>query len=306
MKFITENKENPFYLQLEFNAVHTPLYKAPEQLEKKYGIPHRAFDRHDAVWDLPFWDPNSELSYDEWYHQYNHIVVMDPYGRKIYLSHLELMDQVIGNIIQTLKKLQLYENTLIVFSSDNGGSDQSYANNGDLNVYKYCLMEGGIKVPMIFSWPAKIKSTRIDAVTTHRDIFATLSEVVGIRSKNKLDGKSLLPLIHGEIKELHDQPLIWDSGPKQQNWVVRNGDWKMVYRKNTRRYRAYQLNDEGLVANLVDKAMSTGLQLYDLANDPGERHNLADQYPEKVAAMTKHYQQWRSKMSDPIPGHRAK
>ena len=153
VKFINDNKDNPFYLQLEFNAVHTPLYKAPDQLEKKYDIPHLEFDREAAVWELPYWDPNSEMDYDEWYHQYNHMVVMDPYGRKIYLAHLELMDQMIGQIMETLKENGLDENTFIFFSSDNGGSNQSYANNGDLNLWKY-LMDGGIKVPMVVSWPA--------------------------------------------------------------------------------------------------------------------------------------------------------
>jgi len=306
VKFITENKDKPFYLQLEFNAVHTPLYKAPEQLEKKYGIPHRAFDRNAAVWDLPFWDPNSELGYEEWYHQYNHMVVMDPYGRKIYLAHIELMDQMIGKIMDALKKHKLSENTMIVFSSDNGGSNQSYANNGELNVFKYCLMDGGIKVPMVVSWPKELKPAQIDAVVTHRDIFATLSDITGVAPKNKLDGKSLLPLINGEVKELHTEPLFWDSGPRENNWVIRQGDWKLVYREKNRRYRTYALDENGVVTKLVPKKLTLGMQLYNLADDPGERKNLAETMPEKVAAMNEIYTEWRTPMPDPIQGHKAK
>ena len=149
VKFINENKDKPFYLQLEFNAVHTPLYKAPDQLEEKYGIPHKEFDRDAEVWEYPYWDPIKQPDYGKWNHNVNHNMVMDPYGRKIYLAHIELMDQMIGNIMKTLKKHGLDENTFIFFSSDNGGSNQSYANNGPLNLFKYCLMEGGIKVPMI-------------------------------------------------------------------------------------------------------------------------------------------------------------
>jgi len=306
VKFINENKDKPFYLQLEFNAVHTPLYKAPDQLEEKYGIPHKEFDRNAEVWEYPYWDPIKQPNYDDWYHKANHMVVMDPYGRKIYLAHLELMDQMIGKIMNTLKENQLDKNTFIFFSSDNGGSNQSYANNGPLNLFKYCLMDGGIKVPMIVSWPEKLKPAKIDAAVTHRDIFATLSEVTGVTPKNELDGKSLLPLIRGDVKVLHTEPLIWDSGPKQKNWVVRQGDWKLVYRHNHRLYRTYDLDDKGVVKRYINKKMTLGMQLYNLADDPGERKNLVDQYPEKVETMKKVYTDWRAQMPEPIHGSKAK
>ena len=137
---IEQESDQPFYLQLEFNAVHTPLIRAPRQLCEKYGIPERPFDRDAAVWDFPIWDPIAQPDYKEWYDQTCHLAVADPYGRKIYLAHLELMDAVIGNITAALEKQGVSENTLIFFSSDNGGSNQSYANNGDINAYKYCYL----------------------------------------------------------------------------------------------------------------------------------------------------------------------
>ena len=234
------------------------------------------------------------------------MVIMDPYGRKIYLAHLELMDQAIGNMMKALKKHNLDKNTFIFFTTDNGGSNQSYANNGDLNQYKFCLMDGGIKTPMIVSWPAAFKPTKIDATVTHRDLFASLSSITGVAPKNALDGKSLIPLIHGNVKELHTEPLFWDSGPREKNWVVRQGDWKLVYREKNRPYRTYALDENGVVTKLVPKKLTLGMQLYNLADDPGERKNLADQYPEKVAAMEKSYTNWRSKMLDPVQGHKAK
>ena len=206
---------------------------------------------------------------------------MDPYGRKIYRAHVELMDQVIGNIMETLKKNGLDENTFIFFSSDNGGSNQSYANNGDLNFYKFCLMEGGIKVPMIVSWPAGFKPTKIDAAVTHRDIFATLSDITGVAPKNELDGKSLIPLVNGEVTELHTEPLLWDSGEKQQNWTVRQGDWKLVYRGKNRRYRVYELDEKGVVTKTASKNLTTGMQLCNLAEDPGERQIWLTNTPRK-------------------------
>ncbi|MEM1297453.1 MAG: sulfatase-like hydrolase/transferase, partial [Verrucomicrobiota bacterium] len=96
VKFIEETSDQPFYLQLEFNAVHTPLIRGPKQLREKYGIPDRPFDRDAKVWEYPLWDPVAQPNYGEWYGQTCHLKIPDPYGRKIYLAHLELMDQMIG------------------------------------------------------------------------------------------------------------------------------------------------------------------------------------------------------------------
>jgi arylsulfatase B len=143
VRFIKQESDRPFYLQLEFNAVHTPLTRPPsKRLAEKYGIPMRSFDRDAEVWEYPLWDPVKQPSYKEWYHQTCHLGIVDPYGRKLYLAHLELMDQMIGNVMRALEEQGIADNTLIFFSSDNGGSDQSYANNGDINAYKYCLMDG--------------------------------------------------------------------------------------------------------------------------------------------------------------------
>ncbi len=306
VKFIKKNKKKPFYLQLEFNAVHIPLHKAPDQLEEKYGIPHLEFDRDAEVWEYPFWDPVAQPDYNEWFGQTCHLKKLDPYGRKKYLAHLELMDQMIGKIMTTLKRHKLDENTVIFFTSDNGGSHQSYANNDGLNVYKYCLMDGGIKVPMFISWPAGFEPGRTDATVSHRDLFATLSEITGITPTNWLDGKSLIPLINGEIEELHPEPLMWDSGPKQQNWVVRQGNWKLVSSSKSRQYKRYELDEQGLVTKFISERTNTGTQLYNIAEDIGENKNVAEQYPEKVAAMKQIYTEWRAQMSDPKPGYKAK
>jgi len=234
--------------------------------------------------------------------------VPDPYGRKIYLGHLELMDTAIGEILQTLKEDGLAQNTIVIFTVDNGGSDQSYANNGNLNAYKYCLMDGGIKVPMVVAWPDQIPGDRrIDATVTHRDIFASLSEITGIAPSKPLDGKSLMPLISGSVDQLHDnETLFWDSGETQKNWVARQGDWKLVYREEAKTYQAYQLDDKGLVkAEFRNIPIQKGLQLYNLREDPGETNNLSYSQPEKVASLKKRYEAWRRQMSDRIRGRDA-
>lgn len=308
VKFIEQESDQPFYLQLEFNAVHTPLIAAPEQLREKYGVPDRSFDRDAEVWEFPLWDPVKQPDFKEWYGQTCHLKVPDPYGRKIYLAHLELMDRQIGRILDTLEKRGLTNDTLIFFSVDNGGSDQSYANNGPNNAFKYCLMDGGIKVPMVMSWPGKFEAgTMVDATVTHRDLYPSLSEITGIAPKKDLDGKSLLPLIKGEVETLHPEPLFWDSGNKMVNWVVRDGDWKMVFRGEGRDYEAYQLDENGLVKDEFRIVpIKTGMQLYNLAEDPGETKNLASANPERVQAMEKLYQDWRATMGEPISGKQAK
>ncbi|MEM9281737.1 MAG: sulfatase-like hydrolase/transferase [Verrucomicrobiota bacterium] len=304
IRFIEEESDRPFYLQLEFNAVHTPLIRGPKQLREKYGIPDRPFDRNAAVWEYPLWDPVAQPDYKAWYSETCHLVISDPYGRQIYLAHLELMDLMIGQIMEAVEAQGLTEDTLIFFSSDNGGSHQSYANNGPLHAFKYCLMDGGIKVPMVMSWPGKIaKGTRVDAMVTHRDLFPSLSEIIGIAPKAPLDGKNLMPLIAGEVELLHAEPVFWDSGNKMVNWVVRDGDWKLVYREEARDYEIYELGADGLVKEEFRiEAIPTGMQLYHLGEDPGETENLASKNPERVQAMEKVYQEWRSEMGEPVSG----
>ncbi len=308
IQFITQQSDKPFYLQLEFNAVHTPLIRAPQQLLKKYGIPERPFDRNADVWEYPIWDPIAQPNYKEWYDQTCHLKKADPYGRKIYLAHLELMDLAIGNIIAALEAQGVIENTLIFFSSDNGGSNQSYANNGDLNAYKYCLMDGGIKVPMILSWPKRFqKNKTVDALVTHRDLFPSLGEITGIAPKKPLDGTSLLPLVSGSVSQIHKDTLFWDCGIKNANWIALQKNWKLVFRGEARIYKSYELDDQGLVKpEFRDIPIPGGLQLYDLANDPGETLNLAGQFPERVSMMRRQRDQWRAKMADPLSGKKAK
>ncbi|MEM1441874.1 MAG: sulfatase-like hydrolase/transferase [Verrucomicrobiota bacterium] len=308
IRFIEKESDRPFYLQLEFNAVHTPLIRGPQGLREKYGIPDRPFQRDAEVWEYPLWDPVAQPDYKEWYSQTCHLGVSDPYGRKIYLAPLELMDAMIGRILDSLEEKGIAENTLVFFSSDNGGSHQSYANNGPLNAFKYCLMDGGIKVPMVMTWMGKFPAgARVDSVVTHRDLFPSLCEITGVRSQKPLDGKSLLPLISGDSKSLHPYPIFWDSGNKMVNWVVLEGDWKLVYREEAKDYEVYQLGEDGLVQEeFLIETIPAGIQLYHLGDDPGEETNLATKHPERVETMQKFYEDWRSQMGEPVSGKKVR
>ena len=250
------------------------------------------------------WDPVAQPDYRQWYSDTCHLAVTDPYGRKIYLAHLELMDEMIGKIMDAVAEQGVAENTLIVFTSDNGGSDQSYANNRNINAFKYCLMDGGIKVPFVMSWPERFAAgTRVDELVTHRDLYASLSAITSIAPKKPLDGQDLLPLVDGSVAALHDtETMFWDSG-REQNWVAREDDWKLVFRAEAKTYHAYELDEAGLVKDeFREVTIPDGLQLYHLGEDPGETMDLAHRYPERVAMMESRYRTWRAEMSDRIRG----
>ena len=301
--FIKRNADNPFYLQLELNAVHTLLTVVPDEYAEKYDIPKYPFNRDPEAesWNYPYWDPRKE-AYKKWYSDVAHLVKVDPYGRKKYLAHLDMVDQAIARITETLEERGLLENTFIFFSSDNGGSHQSYANNGPLSVYKYCIADGGIKVPMFVSWPKGFSGgKRTDALVTHREVFATIADITGAQPKKALDAKSLLPLIEGKVDELH-QELFWDTG--KNSWAYREGDWKLLLHFDID-YDYYELGEDGLVKDPLNQtSIKQGYALYNLKEDVGETKNLLHQFPDLVAAMKQRYQAWRATMSNPVRGKR--
>lgn len=301
--FIEKSADKPFYLQLELNAVHTLLTVVPDEYAEKYDIPKYPFNRDPEAgsWDYPYWDPRKE-EYSKWYMDVAHLVRVDEYGRKKYLVHLEMVDKAIAQITRVLEEKGLLENTFIFLSSDNGGSHQSYANNGPLKVFKYCIADGGIKVPMFVSWPRGFSGgKRFDAMVTHRDIFATIANITGAKPKNELDSKSLLPLINGDVDELHEE-LFWDTG--NDSWAYRKGDWKLALFFD-KEYETYELDRRGLVKEpLKEIWLKEGLALYNLKDDVGETKNLVDQFPNRVAAMKQRYTEWRATMSDPVRPNR--
>lgn len=301
--FIERNSDTPFYLQLELNAVHTLLTVVPDEYADKYGIPKHTFNRDPEAesWNYPYWDPRKE-TYKKWYSDVADLKLVDPYGRRKYLAHLEMVDKAIARITATLEEQGLLENTFIFFSSDNGGSHQSYVDNGPLNVYKYCIADGGIKVPMFVTWPKGFAGgKRSEAMVTHRDIFATIVDITGVGSKKALDAQSLLPLIEGDVDELHEE-LFWDTG--QDSWAYRKGDWKLALYPD-REYQVFELDGEGLVKSPLEEIwLKKGLVLFDLSEDVGETTNLIDQHPDIAEAMKQRYGEWRASMSDPVRGKR--
>ena len=175
-----------------------------------------------------------------------------------------------------VEELGIADNTIIVFTSDNGphqeaGADPEYFNsNGPFKGLKRDLYEGGIRVPMIVSWPGKIApNTRTDHLSAFWDVFPTFSEIAGADVPNNLDGISFLPTLLGDKNQLNHEYLYWEFHEKGGRQAVRKGNWKAV------KY------------NVLLDANAT-VELYDLSNDPGEKNNLSDTHPNLVTVSYTH------------------
>ena len=243
LSFIRENQERPFFLYLPFTIPHLALQVPDDSLAEYEG----AFEETPYVGDASY--------------------TPHPTPRAAYAAMITRMDRDIGRIMDLVGELGLDENTLFVFTSDNGpswvgGVDyQFFGSQGGLRGRKAQLWEGGIRVPTIARWPGRIAA---GAVTDHPSAFwdwlPTLTEVTGARTPPGLDGVSLMPTLLGRPGEQEGHEyLYWEYVGGQ---AVRLGDWK------------------GLRFSLDEP-----LQLYDLAADPAESNDVAGDHPEVVARL---------------------
>ena len=240
VRIIEEKRDKPFFLYVAFHVPHYPL-------------------------DEP----------EEWMSVYDDILMMHP-SRKLFAASVTHMDDGIGKIVNALEQTGQRKNTLIIFSSDNGGQKSwhslteyhgKYAdkphivlgNNYPLTGWKTEVYEGGIRVPALINWPDKISPGTIDFPVHISDWLPTLCNLTGcetdIQNLN-LDGRNIWPLITGEQKSPEERSLYWKTG---QAYAVREGHWKLILNRNTNR-----------------------VELYDLENDFRETRNLSETNPEKT------------------------
>jgi arylsulfatase A-like enzyme len=190
---------------------------------------------------------------------------------------LEHLDRGVGQVVQTLKHEQVWENTLLFFFTDNGGARAMEACNAPLRDFKGSNYEGGLRTPFVVSWPARFPGGRkIGTPIISLDVLPTVLEALRVPAPEApaFDGRSLLPLLRGETAPHHPH-LFWSTGGEKGQWAVRSGDWKLVAVRNQR-------------------------ELFNLAEDPAEANNLAQQQPHRVEAMTLLYDAWLDEMADPI------
>ncbi|NNE92511.1 MAG: sulfatase-like hydrolase/transferase [Verrucomicrobiales bacterium] len=199
---------------------------------------------------------------------------------------LESIDDGIGKIASKLEELGLAENTIFVFTSDNGG-ESNVTSNAPLRGGKSELYEGGIRVPLIVRWPAKVKAGVVqDAPTMNTDFFPTILEAVGADPvpDQAVDGVSMLPLLE-EVEPDAERPFFWHYPLDRPHFLggfsggaIRVGDWKLIER--------------------FDSGMD---ELFNLESDPGESTNLAAEQPERIADFKAKLAEWRSETAAKIP-----
>ncbi len=213
----------------------------------------------------------------------------------VYAAMVETMDHNVGRILQALDQLELTKHTMVVFTSDNGGI-RSIATQEPLRAGKGSYYEGGIRVPCAIRWPGKIPpGSQNDTPVTNLDFFPTFSEVLGLSKPHKiLDGQSLLPLFRGE--KTMARPLFWHFPIYLQAYNPEEDDGRdPLFR--TRPGSVVILDQWKLHEYFEDG----GLELYNLAEDIGERRNLADSEIEKRRELYRLLQDWRASTGAPVP-----
>lgn len=243
LSFIRKNKDKPFFCYYAAIQPHADMV-APEQYMERYRGKY-----------LP------EAAYPEGHY------ATQPEAHAAFAAMVSVLDDYVGEITAELESLGLAENTLVIFTSDNGphiegGHDPKYFDsNGIQRGFKRDLYEGGIRVPMIASWPGQIKEGTLSAhVSAFWDFMPTMAELIGRPLANRVDGISMLPSLLGKPGQKQHDYLYWEFPAMKGRVAIRKGNWKAV------RYN-------------VAVNRSSPLELYDLSSDPSESKNVAEENP---------------------------
>jgi arylsulfatase A-like enzyme len=249
LDFIQKEKDKPFFLYLAYNAPHYPL-EAPSKLVGKY----REKFPEDGLY-------------------------------AIYAAMVERMDYNIGRVLAELDRLKIADNTLIVFTSDNGPSAElaSYGlpgasiSRGPFKGHKFSMYEGGLRVPFIARWPGKIPKAIVrDDMALTMDLLPTVLQAAGSKSLPKeVDGKSIVPLLMNQ-SYVRNQTLHWEN---IYNMAVKKGDWKLVY-----------------------QFWEKEPHLYKVSTDKLEQHDVAKENPAVVKELMDDHEEWvKTRYPNPIP-----
>lgn len=252
--FIDGNAENPFLMYLSFYSVHAPFDAPMERIEK--------YEKKKAELALTDEDRFGEEQLGDKVFKYR-----KQQDHPTYAAMVESVDMAVGKVLERVREKGIDDNTIIIFFSDNGGLSTSEGiptANTPLRTGKGWLYEGGIREPAIIKWPGESSPGLVlDAPITSMDFYPTILEMTGLSPRPDLhvDGKSLVPLLKEQQEKIHD--AIYFHYPHRSNQkgspssAIRQGDYKLIV----------FLNDNKL-------------ELYNLKNDIGEQHNLAEELPE--------------------------
>ena len=263
LSFMKSTKDQPFFTYMTYYAVHTPLQSSPE-LIKKYEPLGNGYQQNAT-----------------------------------YAGMVETVDKSIGRILNFLEETEQLENTLIIFTADNGGL-RNISSQHPLRAGKGSYYEGGIRVPFVVAWKNKIvANSKSDHIVSHLDIYPTLKDIVGSNhSSSILDGISLLPVLENskEQSALPNRDLFFHFPIYLQAYRPETDDSRdPLFR--TRPGSVVIAGDWKLHEYFEDDA----LELYNLDKDAGERENLIDIMPTKAKELKDRLDQWRAETNAPIP-----
>lgn len=243
MDIIRRPHSQPFFLALMFNAPHWP-WQAPGA-----SVPT------DTATSMATW--------------------MSGGSAAVYAAMVKSMDDAVGALLTALDQQGLAAQTVVIFTSDNGG--EKFSDMGPYKGRKYDLWEGGIRVPAFVRWPGRIKPGTTPQVATTMDWTATILALAGAKphAGAPLDGVDLLPVLTGK-KQPADRELYWRLAQRTQEKALRAGRWK------------YLLDDKGTE------------YLFDLEADPTESHNLREAEPARFAALKEQYARWEASVLKPV------
>jgi arylsulfatase A len=271
-RFLETNRSRPFFMEVAFNLPHYPL-QADEKFEPRYQ-------------SLP-----------------------EP--RRSYAKVVSTVDDNIGQIMAKMDELNLRDNTIIVFASDNGHSSERArirvknhssglpeghdygaggggGNTGKWRGAKGSFFEGGIRVPAMMSFASQIPANIVrDQAITFADFYPTILDLCGVPLPDrKLDGQSLRPIIQSAETPSHHRALHWQWGEKQVTWAAREGDWKLIYNG--------QDSTDEWQGHPEPRRKIPKIFLGNLADDQPEFKNHAEQRPEIVQRLMKLHEEWAS------------
>lgn len=256
--FIADNEDKPFFLNLWFYNVHTPLMAKQEKVNK-----------YQSLVD------STKLQ-----------------NNPVYAAMVEHVDDAVGKVINKLKQLGLYDNTIVVFTSDNGGligkGPRKITNNSPLRKGKGNMYEGGVRVPFIIkNLKQQFSGTTNDTPIMSIDLFPTLTELAGVKAEKSItkafDGVSLKPILVNNKKKLNRKSLYWHyphyhSEGATPYSAVRQGDWKLIHIIESNTY-----------------------ELYNLKDDISESNNLSAIYPALTKKLIKNLEEWKLDVNAQMP-----
>lgn len=229
---------------------------APFFLYLPYTVPH-------ARWQIPELEPYTRDQ--DWTQE-----------EKVYASMLTRVDRDMGRIFDLLKELAIDESTIVFFCSDNGAQNRyenTFNSSGPLHGQKRSLYDGGMRTPMVVRWPGTIQQDVVSHdIWYYPDVLPTLCDLAGVAPPDSIDGVSVLPSLLSEPQPaLGERPLYWEDHERGFRQAARKGDWKAV-------------------RNGFDEP----IELYNLATDIGEQHDLADVHPDRVAWFRQFFKEART------------